>query len=202
MGSLGRLCVGVLFAVAGGLAAPIGPAAARGGPDAPATTPASAEVPPAEARKSGVPVIAKFEGRSINLVVGWEQARACMVRQGQVECFRDVAALELSAGAVQAAPAQLAGVGGYWCSSPLRLYEHSWYAGRQIMFYDRGYWQNLPDFGFNDQMTSYKVGGCTSYLAEHITGGGAWYPGPTAPYSVVGWPANNWDNRVSSVYLT
>ena len=50
---------------------------------------------------------------------------------------------------------------GYSCSSPLRLFEHSYYGGRQLLFFDRGYWQNLTDYGFNDQLSSYIVGACS-----------------------------------------
>ena len=90
---------------------------------------------------------------------------------------------------------------GWSCSSPLRLFEHSYYGGRQLLFFDRGYWQNLTDYGFNDQLSSYIIGACYTYLAEHTNGGGAFYPGSTSPWVGMSWLIAGWDNRVSSLYM-
>ena len=114
-----------------------------------------------------------------------------------MECFRTLGQAEARAAAVMPQYA----AAGYSCSSPLRLYEHSSYGGRQLLFFDRGYWQNLPDYGFNDQLSSYIIGGCYTYLAEHINGGGAFYPGPTWPWAGVPWMISGWDNRMSSIYM-
>lgn len=197
MGFLGRRCLAVLIVVAGGLIAPMGPAAAQVSPtDALAAAIASADARVAQARQTLEPALAEFEGQRINLAAGWEQAKACLVLgQDQVECFRSGAALDTRVDTLKAQKA-----GGFSCASPLRLYEHSFFAGRQLMFYERGYWQNLSLFGFNDQMSSFSVGACWSWLAEHSTGGGAYYPG-SGPYVSVGWLAPGWDNKVSSIYL-
>lgn len=90
---------------------------------------------------------------------------------------------------------------GYSCSSSLRLYDHNWYGGRRLSFWDRGFWQNLSDYGFDDRTSSYIVGGCYAYLAEHADGGGWWYPGPTYPYA--GEPAmySGWQDTISSIYV-
>ncbi|MGH9280696.1 MAG: hypothetical protein ACRD12_21715 [Acidimicrobiales bacterium] len=172
------------------------------------------------------PGIALFEGRHINLAEGWGEARACMVWTsiGVVECFRteqQMVAREtqllnlqgLSGGAPAltqqqdqqkglrpASTATASASGGYGCSSPLRLYEHSDFYGRQLAFWDAGYWQNLTDWGFNDVLSSFKTGGCGSYMAEHIWGGGEWYYGAAGAYrasSYVGW---YWNDRISSIY--
>ncbi len=144
-------------------------------------------------------MMADFEGRHIDLATDWEQARACVVlRQADVtRCFRSHGDADAEAKAVGATYT----AAGFSCAYPLRLSEHANFGGRQLYFFDRFYWQNLTDFGFNDQMSSYVVGACRAYLAEHVTGGGALYPGPTAPWSAVPWPAAHWDNRVSSIYL-
>jgi hypothetical protein len=144
-------------------------------------------------------VTANFEGHRIDLSTNWEQAQACVVlrQAGLVECFRSLAKAQARGDAVTVQYA----AAGYSCSSPLRLYEHSNYGGRQLMFFDRGYWQNLPDYGFNDQMSSYIVGACYSYLAEHTGGWGAYYPGPTSAWYGVSWLQAGWDNRVSSIYM-
>jgi hypothetical protein len=160
------------------------------------------------------PAIASFEGRKINLAEDWGDATACLVwRQGGVvECFRSSEALD--ARAAQLAPRREATApsadGGrllatssyaysYSCSSSLRLFQYNWYSGRQLMFWDRGYWQNLYLYGFDDQLSSYIVGGCYAHLAEYPDGGGWWYPGPTYPYA--GEPVMSWPDVISSIYI-
>ncbi len=167
------------------------------------------DVPAVERR----PAIAMFEGRPIDLSQDWGEARACLVwRQGGVlECFRAPEALEarearLSHERPQRPQSQSSGevtvaAYGYSCSSSLRLYEHNHYGGRQLSFWDRGYWQNLWDYGFDDRTSSYAVGACYAHLAEHAGGWGYWYPGPTYPWAgepVMSW---SWQDRVSSIYI-
>lgn len=193
MRSARRVLLGWLafVVVTGGWLASVGPAAAQTGTESAA--------PGRTGGAKGQTTIATFEGQSIDLSTNWNGAKACIVllRADVVECFRSLAGAEARVSAVTT----LAAGYGYTCSSPLRLFEHNTYGGRQLMFFDRLYWQNLTDYGFNDQMTSYQIGACYSYLAEHVNGAGAFYPGPTSPWSVVPWPAAGWDNRVSSIYI-
>lgn len=164
----------------------------------------------AAARAEHRPVTASFEGRHIDLSEDWEEAKACLVwRQGGVmECFRSVEALDALedrlAGRREAlaptVPSTFA-ASAWSCSSSLRLYEHNWYDGRRLSFWDRGFWQNLGDYGFDNRTSSYIVGGCYAHLAEHSNGGGWWYPGPTYPYAgepVMGW---GWQDVISSIYI-
>jgi hypothetical protein len=156
-----------------------------------------------------LPAIALFEGRRINLAEDWGDAKACLVwRQGGVlECFRSVEALDaLEArlapqreSPVRSSDGSLLAASSYSCWSSLRLYEHSWYGGRRLSFWDRGYWQNLYLYGFDDQASSYIVGGCYAHLAEHPDGGGWWYPGPTYPFA--GEPVMWWQDVISSIYI-
>ena len=90
----------------------------------------------------------------------------------------------------------------YSCSSSLRLYEYDWYGGRRLSFWDRGYWQNLANYGFEDRASSYIVGACPVWLAEHGDGGGDWYPGPTYPYAGVGSMYWDWQDTISSIYIS
>ncbi len=160
------------------------------------------------------PAIAGFEGRAIDLAGDWGDAEACLVwRQGGVlECFRTVE--ELDAREAELAPLQprnsgrAGGSGGgavasstapYSCSSSLRLYEYNYYGGRRLSFWDRGYWQNLYIYGFDNRTSSYIVGACYAHLAEHPDGGGWWYPGPTYPYA--GEPVIGWPGVISSIYI-
>ena len=156
---------------------------------------------------------ADFEGGTINLAGDWGEAQACLIwRQGGVaECFRTTE--ELDKREAELAPQRRESITrestsrdsysyySSYCSSSLRLYEHSWYGGRRLSFWDRGYWQNLYNYGFEDRTSSYIVGGCSVYLAEHADGGGWWYPGPTYPYA--GEPSMQWDwhDTISSIYI-
>ena len=146
------------------------------------------------------PGLALFEGTTIDLAEGWGDAEACLVWRaaGAVECFTTAAAMterevELSQSLTVAAAAAS-------CASPLRLYENSWYGGRQLSFWDYGYWQNLGDYGFNDRLSSYKIGSCYAHLAEHSWGNGWWYPGNTGPYHWEPGMSSGWNDRASSIY--
>lgn len=160
------------------------------------------------------PAIATFEGRAIDLSKDWEEAQACLVwRQGGVlECFRTPEALDARAarlsperagrpGSQDSADTTSSYASAYSCSSSLRLFDYSWYGGRQLSFWDRGYWQNLWDYGFDNRTSSYAVGGCYAHLADGAWGGGWWYPGATYPYAgeaVMQW---GWSNAISSIYI-
>ncbi len=152
--------------------------------------------------------LASFEGRTIDLSKDWGEAQDCLVwRQGGLlECFRTSEALDareaqLARRGLGSAPTASTAAYGYWCSSPLRLYEYNWYSGRRLSFWDRGYWQNLADYGFDNQTSSYIVGGCQVYLAEYSDGGGWWYPGPTYPYAGEAAMAWDWQDTISSIYI-
>lgn len=154
---------------------------------------------------SAAPSFALFDGKQIDLSQGWGEAQACLIYQaaGIAECFRDRAGLQARETQLETtalAPASVLAA----CSSPLRLFADTNYGGRELDLYDRGYWQNLSTWSFDNVLSSYKVGACSSHLAESTNGGGYWYPGNTSaghwePEMTAG--ATNWDNRVSSVYL-
>ena len=166
----------------------------------------------AQGRADGVtgsdrpPGVARFEGAEIDLRAGWGEATACTVwRQGGVvECFRSPGAMEARERVMGAGGDETEGgsvrSSSWSCSSPLRLYEHGNYGGRQLSFWDPGFWQNLGDWGFNDAVSSYKVGSCHAWMAEHSWGGGEWYPGNSGPWSrsPTMWPG--WNDRISSIY--
>lgn len=167
--------------------------------------------------------LATFEDRRIDLSQDWGDAHACLVwrRGGVLECFRTEEALEAREAALaplrdaldrlqgsatvpaptSSGPTAATAAYSYSCSSPLRLYEYDWYGGRRLSFWDRGFWQNLADYGFDDRLSSYIVGGCYVYLASDAWGGGYWYDGPTYPYA--GEPSMPWywQDTVSSIYI-
>ena len=182
---------------------------------------AQMQVAPEDASRGGPatpperrPAMATFEGRVIDLSKDWEEARACLVwRQGGVlECFRTPEALDARAARLSPEHAgrpdsqDSADTMSFYassasCSSYLRLFDYNHYGGRALWFKDRGYWQNLWDYGFEDRTSSYAVGGCYAHLAEHAWGGGWWYPGPTYPYAGESEMAWDWQNTISSIYI-
>jgi hypothetical protein len=161
------------------------------------------------------PTLADFEGSTVDLAGDWGAARACLVwRQGGVlECFRSATAMEqrvkelaprhdaMQRGGGTSSPGAVTAFSAFSCSSPLSVFDDIYYGGRQVSFWDRGFWQNLGDYGFDDRTSSYVVGGCYAHLAEYRDGAGWWYPGDTSPYHDEGWVSWAWNDRISSVYI-
>ena len=168
---------------------------ARGGPDAPGR---QAERPAVAAAAGTTPADAAFEGHRIDLASNWEQAQACIVlRQAQVvECFRT----STGRGSGRGGHAAVRGRRVLVLLPPASLRAHLLRRAPAPVF-DRGDWQNLTDYGFNDQLSSYITGGCYTYLAEHTNGVGAFYPGPTWAWAGVPYLNSGWDNRISSLYM-
>lgn len=159
-------------------------------------------LPAAAAAPENGPTLALFEGKLIELSHGWGDARACLVSQaaGVAECFRDRAGLEARESQLQAQTVSPATATAS-CSTPLRLFADASYGGRELDFYDRGYWQNLGTWGFDNQLSSYRVGGCGVYLADGTYGGGSWYPGNTSAGHSESSMLSGWNDRVSSIYI-
>jgi hypothetical protein len=147
--------------------------------------------------------LALFEGKPIDLSKGWGDARACLVARGAgvVECFRDQAGLATRESQFQAQIASSPVLAATSCSSPLRLFADASYGGRELDFYDRGYWQNLSTWSFDNQLSSYKVGACGVYLADYANGGGSWYPGNTSAGHDEPTMLSGWNDRISSIYI-
>jgi hypothetical protein len=167
---------------------------------------------------SGTNATALFEGEYVDLSSGWGAARACLVAEsvGLVECFRtrtQMLARErrlAEAGARLHIPSFLGGsgksgsagaAGDPSCSAPLRLYANPWYGGRELDFYDRALWQNLSDWGFDNQASSYKVGACGADLADRANGTTPFAPSDTNAEHEEPYMRPGWDNRVSSIYI-
>ena len=88
-----------------------------------------------------------------------------------LECFRTREAADARVAILSSQAAA-----SFSCATPLRLYENGGWWGRTLYFYSRGYWQNLGDYGFDNQLSSYIVGACWTYLAENNNGGGGLAP--------------------------
>jgi hypothetical protein len=175
----------------------------------PAATAAAADAPPTTS--------ATYAGATIDLGDGsWDGASACAVVGDTTACFDTEAAMNAwiasaaasvpaAASPAPAGTSRFAGRGtlatqALTCASSLRLYEHGNFGGRILYLSTRGRWSNLGSYGFDNITSSFRVGACTSYLAEYTNGGGAWYPGGSA-YSSVGVMPGSWNDRLSSAYL-
>lgn len=146
------------------------------------------------------PSQARFEGTTIDLSRDWGAAHACVVWQsrGVVDCYRTVD--ERDARAAQLEAHRDAGVAAASCAVPLHLYQDGFGQGRDLSFYDRGFWQNLNTYGFDNQMSSYRTGSCAAHLAENNGGGGFWYPGNTNANAYEPVVPAVWNDRVSSIF--
>ncbi len=137
----------------------------------------------------------------LDLSLGWGDAHACLVFGGAVECFRDRAGLLAREAEIETQIVVVPSIAAASCSSPLRLFADGSYGGRELDFYDRGYWQNLSTWSFDNQLSSYQVGACSVYLADGADGGGSWYPGNTnAGHNEPGM-SSGWNDRISSIYI-
>ena len=175
---------------------------------------ALASLPVAAASAADGDSEASFDGETIVLDDGsWDGARACAVVADGVQCFATEAEMNAwlagGAGASGAAAegqsfqrgafAQVATM-ALSCSSTLRLYEHGGFSGRILYFSSRAQWFNLGDYGFANKTSSFRVGACTSYMADYNNGGGGWYPGGGA-FASVSVMSGSWNDRINSIYL-
>lgn len=157
----------------------------------------------------GVPessVIAIFEGEQLRLADGWQDAKSCVVWQGVTECFRshadaDVVVAEIEADSVSIAMAAPAPSQAACSRSCLHLYQDNGFQGRHLTFCDRGYWQNLGKYDFNDKLSSYKTGDYGVHLSHDAGGNGYWYPGDTSSCTSSSQMSSGWNDEVSAIYI-
>ena len=136
--------------------------------------------PPAHA-----PGLATYHGRVIDMSDGWNGATACAVFSPlHAECFDSFDEMEAATNdgaagptvlawdgtAIEQLAADCAGDNSRW----LYLYEHTNFGGRILKFNDTGYWQNLTNYDFNDQLSSWWNNTlCNAYVAQNTNGGGS-----------------------------
>ncbi len=147
-----------------------------------------------------------FEGQAIDLSEGWGDAEACLIWNDidASECFRDEASMDKRIAELE----NMTGTGTVipmatpTCSGDLRLYDGYYHTGQVLYMRDRLQWINLSVYGFSNRMSSFKIGPCSSYLADYNWGGGSWYStSATQAFDVAYVAASGWNNRVSSVYI-
>ncbi len=147
---------------------------------------------------------ATFEGRTIDLQKGWGAAQACHVAEDlEVTCYRSERAMDKAHGLDRNGGGDYpSAANGYAsCGSYLRLYKYNYYSTPALYLTSRGTWLTLSWFGFDNTVSSFKIGGCAVTFRSGSYGGGSTYPGPYwawAQRSTMGW---GWDNVLSSVYI-
>lgn len=88
------------------------------------------------------------------------------------------------------------------CSSSLRLYRSTGYAGGVLNLSTRNTSINLSAYGFDNDTSSYKVGACAATFYDGAGGGPPVYPGSTGAGASASTMASGWDNRIGSVYIS
>jgi hypothetical protein len=161
----------------------------------------AAAAPSTDARAAGA--VATFEGQSIALGNSWGEAKVCVVsrRLSATTCFRSTQAAAAFRTATSPSADQSEVAVPLLCANPLVLWADGQGSGRQLQFCDTGYWQNLSDYSFDNQMSPFSTGNSNTHMAENAGGGGAWYPGNTERMCYTGYLVSGWNDRVSSVYL-
>lgn len=164
-----------------------------------------------ETESSPKTIVANFEGEKLRLAEGWKDANSCVVWQGATECFRndadaDALIREIEAGTTPNTVTPPSAGPEFRCShNCLHLYQHNDFnrnrQGRHLTFCDRGYWQNLGDYSFNDELSSYKTGDYGVHLSYHANGAGHWYPGDTSACTSSSQMRSGWDNEVSAIFI-
>ncbi len=153
-------------------------------------------------------VVAVFEGNKLNLAQSWGEAEACFVwqEQGIAQCFRTEAEMDKTIARLEAVTRSIEprnrAVLASTCSGYLRLYDATSYGAPVLYLRDQYRWLNLTNYGFDQKVSSFKVGPCAADFADYANGGGGWYPWyMTEAYDQSSTMISGWDNDVSSVYI-
>ena len=168
-----------------------------------------------ERRTPGATGQARFEGRTIDLQRGWGDAQTCVVwnADGETDCYRSQSAADAAVrrhdrpevstasgtrsmalagdprGAGDPGAVQLAST----CSDWLYLYEHSGFSGRVLQFRDRSVYQDLANWGFANETSSFRVGSCGVAFRD---AGWSLYPGWSGPGATASSMASGWNDRI------
>lgn len=149
--------------------------------------------------------LAEFEGQTLDLSKSWGDATACWVDEdGVAECFRTEKQLERSldrAGIDRKRSSEPQGLrAAASCNSSLSVYSGTWYNGYVLYLSARGSWINLSWYGFDNVVSSYKIGTCSATFRSLNWGGGTTYWGNTSKWS---WKPSmsGYNNVLSSIYI-
>ena len=196
-----RAALAVALTIAGSAVAG-GPLAHALAPDGPhAAAPAAIDMPETFSYHGGE--IARSRAAALGL--------ACNQFAAGVTCYDSQAAALRAAGAPEEGPsAQTSRRRGarakaaLYCEAnngrPLVLFENGEYLGWNLNTFTRQEWFNMQGI-YDDNASSYRMGGHSGHIAEGLGGAGYWYPGPTGICDEgehMG--AYNWTDRTSSRY--
>lgn len=150
----------------------------------------------------GNPDAAVYEGSTLDLSESWGTARACAELGSVTECFDTEAELLAAHPELQLAAPNKGGLVTPLladCSSSLRLYDGTSYAGQVLYLSTRGLVLNLSSYGFDNRTSSRRNGACAAVLWTGASGGGSSLSIP-ANTQAASMPSG-WNNVASSVYL-
>lgn len=144
-------------------------------------------------------VIATFEGTSINLAEGWDEATACIVDEEGARCYRTRDDLERAEDDTANGLDDVTLMAS--CASSLTLYSGTSYSGSSLSLSTRSTFISLSSYGFNNVTSSYTVGACSANFYDGSLSSGP-YPGNTlSAGSSAASMVSGWDNRISTVYI-
>ena len=155
---------------------------------------------------SGDPAsLASFEGRVIDLSLGWGDAKACSTDGRTTQCFASEKEMDAAIGNPTQRP-QLVTSGfragaRRSCSSAMRLYDGISYTGIVIQIFTNNALLNMSSYAFDNKMTSFKMGSCSASFFDDAWAGGTQYPGSTGAWAQSASMATGWNNRIGSLVV-
>lgn len=150
----------------------------------------------------GNPDAALYEGQTLDLSESWGSARACAELASVTECYDTEAELLADHPELRLSAPTKGGLVSLLladCSSALRLYDGTAYAGVVLYLSTRGLVLNLSSYGFDNRTSSYRNGACAATMWSGASAGGSSL-GVSANTQAASMPAG-WNNVASSVYL-
>jgi hypothetical protein len=160
-----------------------------------------------------------YKGKSIDPLYASENGLVCNETDADItRCFDTDRQADIALLGTKAVAARAQGKHGKKakasCSasdgSVLKLYQHSSYSGWQLNLASRSAWYDMNYGGYNDDASSWNMGGHSGHISEHTYAQGlGWYfPGPTsvcdAGTNMSGYAyqggGGDWNDRASSRY--
>ena len=147
---------------------------------------------------------ASYNGSVIDLRVGWGTAKACLTDGKTTECFDSEQEMRAEMPSSEAALRGFAGAAPSafaTCSSSVYLYSGTNYTGSVLGFTSRFTLYNLSSYGFDNVLSSYKIGACSSTFYDGAGAGAPIYPGNTSAGVQFPGMLGGWNNRIGSIYI-
>jgi hypothetical protein len=173
------------------------------------TTPMALSTAGAAEKPASQGVIASYHGRAIDLSRGWSGAQICEVwTKTDVRCYATQAEMRAAHSKIPAASGVTAQADLHGCPGSLFgpewvcLYEFTSWGGRRLQFKDPGYWQNLDDYGFRDQASSWAKTRAPGFKLGDYRGGARYeYIFAICGAASAAAMPSGWDNVADQIYL-